>query len=264
MAEKLKKKKFQWWWIIIAFVTLGLFAAYNSSKNELPEPQPTSTQYALYQDSTYGFSIQYPKAWEIRNDTQVFENGDLIAFGISGPTQKENTELTDGAQLAISKPFSINKDLATWAREYYDRYAEFSKRSINGRSFEKVNYCSRVGCMTYYYTLIKDQVYGLAVFPQGTDEDKMIYANAIVYMLKSLKFTNIKNQITSKEQAIAKVKALPEVIDYLRRVPNGLILVNGEDSNAYFTQVYELKNGHTATFNWYKVNKATGEITKEF
>ncbi|MDO8657386.1 MAG: hypothetical protein Q7K55_01500, partial [Candidatus Levybacteria bacterium] len=68
----------------------------------------------------------------------------------------------------------------------------------------------------------------------------------------------------TKEEAILKVKTLPEVIDYLKTVPGGLVLVNGEENNSYMVQVYEIKDGHTATFNWYKVNKTTGEVKKEF
>lgn len=261
---KRKKTKLKWWWIAIPIVIIiiTLFSFYNSSNtNDLPQSQESSADYHLYQDSTYNFSIEYPQAWEIRNNTQVFENGDVIAFGISGPTQKENSDITDGAQIAISKPFSISQDLSTWAREYYARYSEFSIQNINGLKYQKVYSCDR-SCMTYYYTMINNQIYGIAVFSQG--QDKMVYENAIVYMLKSFKFTNLKGEIFTKEQAIAKVKALPEVIDYLKRIPNGLILVNGENSSAYFIQVYEFKDGHTATFNWYNVFKTTGIIEKQF
>lgn len=98
-----------------------------------------------------------------------------------------------------------------------------------------------------------------------------IFIPAIVILLfmfffiqtqQSLK--NIKSSKLTKDEAISKVKALPEVIDYLKRVSNGLVLVNGEEANTYMVQVYEFKNGHTATFNWYRVNKKTGEIKKEF
>lgn len=68
----------------------------------------------------------------------------------------------------------------------------------------------------------------------------------------------------SKNNAVAKIKALPEVINYLQRVPNGLVAVNGEEDNAYLIQAYEFKDGHTETFNWYKVDKTTGEVKKEF
>lgn len=73
-----------------------------------------------------------------------------------------------------------------------------------------------------------------------------------------------QSQQLSKKEAIAKVKTLPQITDYLKKVPNGLVVVNGEEDNAYLVQVYEFKDGHTATFNWYKVDKTTGEIEKEF
>ncbi|MBI2326546.1 hypothetical protein HYU91_04140 [Candidatus Collierbacteria bacterium] len=66
--------------------------------------------------------------------------------------------------------------------------------------------------------------------------------------------------------AIAKVSTLPEVIEYLREVPAGLVTLDHEDreTNTYVIHVYETKDGHTATFNWYSVNKTTGVITKDF
>lgn len=69
--------------------------------------------------------------------------------------------------------------------------------------------------------------------------------------------------IVSGKSAVAAVKSLPEVVSYLQRV-NGLVLVSSETDNVYIIQVFEIKDGHAATFNWYEVNKISGEITKEF
>lgn len=263
MAKR-KKTKLKWWWIVIPVVAIALFVFYNFPPNTVPQSQQSSTDYLVYQDPTYGFSIEYPLAWEVRKNTQVFENGDVVAFGISGSTQKEKTELTDGAQVVVSQPFSINTDITTWAKKYMNSQAEFSQNSINGRQYEKVSDCSGVGCMTYYFTLMDNKVYGVATFAGGQNADRAVYENAIVKMLHSLQFSTAENGILSKEDAIAKVKALPEVIDYLKRVPNSLVLVNEEEDTEYLVQVYEFKNGHTATFNWYNVNKTTGEVKKEF
>ncbi|OGG07425.1 hypothetical protein A2872_02380 [Candidatus Gottesmanbacteria bacterium RIFCSPHIGHO2_01_FULL_42_12] len=252
-------------WILVIIVTASVIGLLLLGKNsEDPEqPSQSSIGYLVYQDPMYGFSIEYPEAWEIRKDTQIFEKGDAGAFGISGPTQKENTELTDGAQVAVSKPFTIDNDLTSWAKEYYDRYSEFSENTLSGRTYQKVYACNR-GCLTYFYTLVNGKVYGVAVFAQGPDKDKAAYENATLYMLKSLKFFATENGSVSKEEATTKVKALSEVIDYLKRVPGGLVLVNGEEDDVYMVQVYEIKDGHTATFNWYQVDKATGEVKKDF
>ena len=66
--------------------------------------------------------------------------------------------------------------------------------------------------------------------------------------------------------AIARVSRLPEVKEYLRAVPSGRVAIDHEDkeTNSYLIQVYEIKDGHTATFNWYEVDKTTGEIKTEF
>ena len=72
--------------------------------------------------------------------------------------------------------------------------------------------------------------------------------------------------LISPEEAVEKVKSRKEVIAYLKRVPNAIIQAQSttDEENSHRIQVYEIKNGHTATFNWYNVDKKTGEITAEF
>ena len=72
--------------------------------------------------------------------------------------------------------------------------------------------------------------------------------------------------LISPEEAVEKVKSRKEIIAYLKRVPNAIIQAQSttDEENSYQIQVYEVKNGHTATFNWYNVDKRTGEITAEF
>lgn len=103
-------------------------------------------------------------------------------------------------------------------------------------------------------------------------KNKKLQEKWIVLLLVALLFlvgltllkNSPKNQTISKQEAVAKVKAFSEVKDYLKRVPNGQVLLNGDEDNSYMVQVYETKNGHTATFSWYKVDKTTGEVEKEF
>ncbi len=261
MAKKKQNKLIKW--ITVAVIAVVLLAVIVLLKNNVLQPQQQETGYSVYQSLVFGFSIDYPTTWEVKQDTQVFENGDAVAFRKTGPGQKVQTELTDGAQVVVSQPFSINVDLAVWVKESYPNTSVFSQNTISGRTYQKVYTCD-LGCMTFYYTLINGKVYGVATFAEGPDSDKMVYENAIVYMLNSLQFTNATGEGMSKEQAITKVKALPEVIDYLKRVPNGLVLVNGEEDSSYMIQVYEVKDGHTATFNWYSVDKTTGEVKKQF
>ena len=70
----------------------------------------------------------------------------------------------------------------------------------------------------------------------------------------------------SPDEAVAQVRGLAEVKSYLENVPNALVDLESADdeTNTYLIHVYEIKNGHTATFNWYTVDKKTGKITPEF
>lgn len=68
----------------------------------------------------------------------------------------------------------------------------------------------------------------------------------------------------SSKQAEENVKKLPEVQDYLKRVPNGRVEVDNELEGEYNVHVYEIKDGHTATFNWYRVSIKSGEVRSEF
>lgn len=68
----------------------------------------------------------------------------------------------------------------------------------------------------------------------------------------------------SRSQAVENVKKLPEVQQYLKDVPNGKVEVDNELEGEINVHVYEVKNGHTATFNWYRVSIKSGEIQPEF
>ena len=73
--------------------------------------------------------------------------------------------------------------------------------------------------------------------------------------------------IETEAQAVESIRALPEVVDYEQRLAvagtTAYIDAQSEDAQ-WVVQVYEIKDDHTATFNWYTVDKATGKITAEF
>jgi len=84
----------------------------------------------------------------------------------------------------------------------------------------------------------------------------------ITALILGISFRNQK----LRTQVISKVSSLSEVKEYLRTVPSGQVVIDHEDkdTNSYLIHVYEIKDDHTATFNWYEVNKDTGEIKTEF
>lgn len=68
----------------------------------------------------------------------------------------------------------------------------------------------------------------------------------------------------NQSEAIRIVRDLPEVRSFLLET-NGLVVAeNRPKDNEYLIHVFEIKDNHTATFNWYRINQKTGEVTKEF
>ena len=85
----------------------------------------------------------------------------------------------------------------------------------------------------------------------------------------------ISTKIISEKDAIKLVKNLPEVKNWLSLFsqPDGSNMKTGgkpfidldhQDDNTYFIHAYELTTNHLATFNWYDVDKKTGNIKSEF
>lgn len=72
--------------------------------------------------------------------------------------------------------------------------------------------------------------------------------------------------IVGQDQAALLVYNLPDVKDFLKRVSKGHVVLDHEDitRNVWVVHVYEDLPDHTATFNWYYVDKTTGEVSKEF
>lgn len=64
----------------------------------------------------------------------------------------------------------------------------------------------------------------------------------------------------AENQVLEIVKNLPEVKEYLKNVPEAQIVVDHEENNMFVVQVFEVKDGHTATFNWYEIDKKTDKI----
>lgn len=89
-------------------------------------------------------------------------------------------------------------------------------------------------------------------------------AAAIVWM------SVYKNSEVTGRGALEEIKTLPEVQEFVAELEkNGKTAsFNVEDQDGYWSvQVYEIVarggESHTATFNWYRVDKSTGIISKE-
>ena len=82
--------------------------------------------------------------------------------------------------------------------------------------------------------------------------------------------SSLTGPVTSKDDAIARVTALPDVTAWIKLVQtkspaNRIVVdVDSENPTTYTVHAYELVQdefgGHSATFGWYEVAKATGVV----
>ena len=74
-----------------------------------------------------------------------------------------------------------------------------------------------------------------------------------------------KTSSANKEVQISKTREklleYPKVKSYLNSTKNGRLDFDQEDRTSYVFHLYEFKNGHISTVDWFYVNKSTGEIT---
>ena len=153
-----------------------------------PASQTIPSNWKTFENNQYNISFKYPPSWSVNPATQVFENGDVVAVQFIGKTQKEQTELYDGARFVVMVPQSTNLDLNSWVNSKHSSNVsgvppQISDANISGMSFKKVYECG-LGCFTYYYTVIGGQVYGISVFADGPQ--KVELEATIEQILKTL------------------------------------------------------------------------------
>ena len=177
------------------FVGIKIGALKPSVQPQQPaSPDTTSIQsgWQTFENSTYNISFKYPPSWSINPSSQVFENGDLVAVQFIGQTQKQNTELYDGARFIVMVPQQTSLDLNSWVNNRHGSNVsgtppQISSRVINGVSLTKVYECG-LGCFTYYYTVVRGQVYGVMVSAAGPQQVEL--DATIEEILQTLVFPN--------------------------------------------------------------------------
>ena len=93
----------------------------------------------------------------------------------------------------------------------------------------------------------------------------------LIAVITVIVWFSVRDSNIIEQEALQKVQALSEVKEFIAELEaNGKAAsFNIEDrGDSWSVQVYEIvvQNGdsHTATFNWYVVDKTNGAVTKEF
>lgn len=178
--------------IIIALV-IGLLLGYivypfiNQSVNDSGSGKgyktSTTIDTSFFESSEHGITFEYPKAWQVDENTSVFEQGDVVTVYINGETQKPNTDFYDGGRFTVMTPLPTDDDLDTWVNSRVSANDQVSEVTIEGVVFKKVYTCG-LGCSTYYYTVSNGKVYGINTFAEGSQKDN--FQNDIEDILNSV------------------------------------------------------------------------------
>lgn len=198
-----------------ALFLIGYYVQKNPSSNSMTKPEadrilstlkltPASVvndfskpvgegEWKNFTSTGYKISFSYPSGWEIAENSQNFENGDIFAIRVIGQTQRTQTELYDGASFAVMKPLSTDKNLSQWVKDKYsdselspERPPQFEKVAFGEITYEKIIVCG-LGCFTYYHTLQNNLIYGFVFIAEGPH--KAQYESAVSRVMSSVKYS---------------------------------------------------------------------------
>jgi len=258
--------------VLILFLVIGFLGYQNFKLQKLlttvttnaissPSPSPTpdlTADWKTYENKDYDFSFRYPDVgYSICLETNffsIFEEKDLNCDGI------------------------IYEIPLVGFRNYYT--VDFSKETpISSRIFSIDNVQINIDKYQFIRTgsgVSTTNIIEIATIPSGnTNVELYAFGNESNFqksqdlldqILSTLKFTKQTAGVTiSFQEAVDIVNNLPEVKSFIAQTTNGVVSIDEmESTDKYWViQVYEKFSDHNATFNWYHVDKITGEATKQ-
>lgn len=227
--------------------------------------------WQTYRSVKYGYSIKFPKDWTV-DTSQRDEPADLFKspdgkaiVTVQFITDKRLLD-EDGEKKVLS---SIKK---IFEKDTTVSLSTFESRFDGGTTPATVSGFFAGGARKYKNAFWSFIEYGV---PLG--DDTMSVFSGFIQEGEADKYGSIVKGISkfydplaARVEAINLVKSRKEVKDYvdrLSKVGKKTTFSVSDDDGVWLIQVYEIVDdgdGHTATFNWYRVNKETKEISKEF
>ncbi len=255
--------------LAVILVVAGYFAYkyFNTQKEQAQIPEQNisnqTANWKTYTNTDYGFEFQYPAEARFMVDSGGVKNDHPIIH-LMKDLPNANV-YTIAVLLSTNDVYPLPK--MPWVLKTEEVY-------VNGIKMTKTLYGPPEGSnekgLVYldYDFVVNGQLYEFiadSTKPNVMDTD---VANLLIQIVNSFKSTNSTS--ISKQDAVNLVRDLPEVQAWLRnyKVTNApvkpVIEVDHETEILYVVHVYEINGDHTATHNWYDVNKKTGEINPEF
>jgi hypothetical protein len=232
--------------------------------------------WLTYTNSQYQFEIKYPKDFVVDGPEEmpVIYKGKLVSPTPNSPSDPYSNTVGIGF---------VNRAGDLWKSIFEACDAEVCGNLHNletggdwGQQYLQINnalgvkvWSTATKYYTDYYLQNEDRSQILRVTTwngmEGADNILAKDFATTQKIMKTFKFVGKASGELSQVDAVALVRKLPEVTQYLKDVPNGIIAATeSEDKTVWTVQVFEVVEDHTATFNWFDVNKKTKEIVKMF
>lgn len=231
---------------------------------------PERSDWTTYTSKSFGFSFQYPE--EYQQQLNAFEWG--IKMGCGCPLfdwfdiEVVNTSTGPQEWWTKSGKQVFNGEIGLNGKYHPEAYRVLAQaEELQGLQFFHLKARSRSPVYTTTpkpFQRTSAETFDIYVTNRA---NKMIVITLYEEVEKEL-FDQILStfQFTSplsSTEAIQIVSRLPEVRKFLEQV-NGGGAVEAETDSSWTVHIYEKFPDHTSTFNWYEVNKMTGEVLAQF
>lgn len=197
------------------------------SKEKDNKEENEKQDFSNYENQELGFQIRYPNEMKVGEETP-----NRIEFMLTGPDQKEGTEITDGIRILVSR---LNYDRKQTLKEFSEELAdnsveiggEITKKVSLENEYEYATYtftASGLGEYTHYIAPIKmGEVFDISVF---ISHDK--YQEKVKAMLDSFKIKDPTKTNTKIDDKIrVRRPKLGQTVD-------GAIAMEGEAIGTWF------------------------------
>lgn len=254
------------WWLVVSLVILVSVIYF--FRGEIGK----KLNWRTYRNVQYGYEIRLPNSWTrevVEGAAEVYWSPDRRAY-VAVQFIDDPRLLEEGGEEKIIREIreSFRKDPDYELFSFRSRFEEEMPEpaTVSGYLAQgKLNFQKERYVFQEYAVQIGNEEI-LAVI-RGAMQEEMLgkYENTVEEIMSSF------NPVVGRRKAIALVKKQSEVVVFekqLAKVGKKATYGIEDDGDDWLVQVYEVVEqggtSHTATFNWYRVNKETKQITKEF
>ena len=239
--------------VIAAIVGIIFWLFPDYPENEVVYPQAENVQeetadWQTYRNEEMGFEIKYPSNWGYSAGPLP----EVFLFGITGSSDYD-------VNIWVKSSSQLNEFYGSKKAEMCTENFLVDKKAYKCEGDNYI-YIEAENSGKFYFLSVKGD----------RSSDKFTIFNQ---MLSTFRF--IEPEIISEGEAIDLVKNLPEVKEWLALFTGAsntspttdgspMVVVDSKLDQGYSIHVYEQLSDHTATFNWYRVDSETGEITSMF